>query len=70
MTPTYEDSVRRIETIVAELSNDARPLSDAVVLFEEAIECLRIASDQLAIVEQKVTLLVDGAEGLTGEGER
>jgi exodeoxyribonuclease VII small subunit len=58
---SYEQCVRRVESIVAELGNDAKPLAEAVALYEEAIDCLRNASEQLSVVEQKVTRLVEGA---------
>jgi exodeoxyribonuclease VII small subunit len=55
--------VRRLETIVAELGSDAKPLSDAVLLFEEGMGCLRSASAQLADIEAKVKVLIEQADG-------
>jgi exodeoxyribonuclease VII small subunit len=63
MMQTYEQSVRRLEAIVAELGNDAKPLSEAVVLFEEGLACLRNAEAQLADIDAKVKVLVEGTDG-------
>ena len=61
--PSYEQSVRRLEAIVSELGNDAKPLSDAVSLFEEGMVCLRHASAQLAEIDAKVKVLIEQADG-------
>jgi exodeoxyribonuclease VII small subunit len=67
MTRTYEQSISRVEVIVATLGNDAKPLSDAVSLFEEAVDCLRDASSQLSAVEAKVKILVEESSGVLSE---
>ena len=67
MTQTYEQSVRRLEAIVAELGNDVKPLSEAVVLFEEGLGCVRNAEAQLAAIDAKVKVLAEGKGGLLHE---
>ena len=67
MPRTYEESIRRVEVIIADLANDAKPLSDAVALYEEAIECLRGASVELSAIEAKVKVLVDESNGALAE---
>jgi exodeoxyribonuclease VII small subunit len=64
MIQTYEQSIRRLEAIVAELGNDAKPLADAVALFEEGVGCLRHASAQLSNIEAKIQLVVEDSDGV------
>lgn len=61
---SYEAQLQRIEEIVIELEGDSLPLDDALRLFEEGIELLRVASDELTRAEGRVQLLVERAEGV------
>ena len=61
---SYESRLSRLESIVAELEGDGIPLDRALVLFEEGIELLRSASDELTQAEGRVALLIERAEGL------
>lgn len=63
-TPTYESRLARLEAVVAELEGDGVPLDRALALFEEGIELLRSASDELMHAEGRVALLIERAEGL------
>ena len=62
--PSYESRLDRLEAIVAELEGDGVPLDRALALFEEGIELLRTASDELTQAEGRVALLIERAEGL------
>jgi exodeoxyribonuclease VII small subunit len=59
----FEDALRRLESIVAELESEELDLSRALALFQEGIECLRSASGELANVEAQVQRLVERADG-------
>lgn len=61
---SYEDRVDRLQQIVADLEGDGLPLNDALRLFEEGIEMLRLASDELTSAEGRVRLLIEHAEGV------
>ncbi len=61
---TYESHLQRLEEIVVELEGDSLPLDGALRLFEEGIELLRVASDELTRAEGKVQLLVERAAGV------
>lgn len=61
---SYESRLERLESIVAELEGDGIPLDRALALFEEGIELLRSASDELTQAEGRVALLIERAEGL------
>lgn len=61
---SYESRVGRLQEIVADLEGDGLPLDDALRLFEEGIELLRLASEELTAAEGRVQLLVERAEGV------
>ncbi len=61
---SYEKRVERLQEIVADLESDGLPLDSALKLFEEGIEILRLASDELTTAEGRVQLLIERAEGV------
>jgi len=61
---SYEKRVARLQDIVAELEGDGVLLDDALKLFEEGIEILRLASDELTTAEGRVQLLIERVEGV------
>jgi exodeoxyribonuclease VII small subunit len=61
---SYEKRVERLQEIVADLEGDGLPLESALKLFEEGIEILRLASDELTKAEGRVQLLIESAEGV------
>ena len=60
---TFEESLARLEEIVAELDGDELDLDRALALFEEGVERLRAASQELARADAEVKLLVERADG-------
>jgi exodeoxyribonuclease VII small subunit len=61
---SYEKRVERLQEIVNDLDGDGLPLDRALQLFEEGIEILRLASDELTKAEGRVQLLIERAEGV------
>ena len=64
---TIEERLGRLEEIVAALESERLDLSDALVLFEEGVACLREAAGTLSEAEarvQKLTELAGGAFGV------
>ncbi len=59
---TFEERLARLEQIAAELEGDVE-LARALALFEEGIEVLRAASDELTQVEARLQHLVERADG-------
>ena len=59
----FEDRLSRLEQIAAELEAEDVELSRALVLFEEGIENLRAASDELAKAEARVERLIERVDG-------
>jgi exodeoxyribonuclease VII small subunit len=60
---TFEERLARLESIVAELEGDEVELARALALFEEGVECLREASEELSRVEDQVRRLSERADG-------
>lgn len=61
---TFEQVLARLETIVEEMSGDDLPLDRALVLFEEGIEHLRAATQELGRAEATVKVLTERADGV------
>ncbi len=61
---SFEKNLARLEQIVAQLENDRIDLSASLKLFEEGVELLRLASDELNETEEKVKELVERADGV------
>jgi exodeoxyribonuclease VII small subunit len=55
--------VARLEQIAAELEGDDVELARALALFEEGIENLRAASEELANAEARVQRLIERVDG-------
>jgi exodeoxyribonuclease VII small subunit len=61
---SFESSLKRLEQIVAQLEGDRLDLSASLALFEEGIELLRQASEELTETEVRVKELVERADGV------
>ena len=69
---TFEEALKRLEAIVAELDGDQLELSRALALFQEGVGCMRAAASELALAESQVQRLVERADGsfeLTDRGD-
>lgn len=60
---SFESNLKRLEQIVAQLEGDRLELNASLALFEEGVELLRKASDELNETEVKVKELVEKADG-------
>jgi exodeoxyribonuclease VII small subunit len=60
---TFEERLARLEAIAAELEGDDLELAKALALFEEGIENLRAASEELAKADVRVQKLVERVDG-------
>jgi exodeoxyribonuclease VII small subunit len=64
VTPTtFEQRLTRLEEIAGELEGEGVDLARALALFEEGIQNLRSAADELAAAEARVQRLVERADG-------
>lgn len=60
---TFEERLARLEEIAAQLEGDDLELARALELFEEGINHLRGAAEELARAESRVQQLVERADG-------
>lgn len=60
---TFEERLNRLEAIAAELDGGGVELARALELFEEGVQCLRAAADELARAEASVQRLVERDDG-------
>jgi exodeoxyribonuclease VII small subunit len=60
---TFEERLQRLERIVTELESDEVELSRALELFQEGVDCLRLASEELGKAEAHVQRLVEHDDG-------
>jgi exodeoxyribonuclease VII small subunit len=59
----FEQRLARLEQIAATLENSDLELAQALALFEEGVEQLRAAADELSKAETRVQTLVERADG-------
>jgi exodeoxyribonuclease VII small subunit len=60
----FEEHLRRLESIVGQLDGDSLELDAALALFEEGVDLLRRASEELGTTEARVKVLVEQADGV------
>jgi exodeoxyribonuclease VII small subunit len=66
--PSFEESMKRIEEIVADLEKGDLPLEESLDRFEEAVKLARACQQKLEKAEAKVAKLVRmGESGFTLE---
>lgn len=64
-TMSFEKNLSRLDEIVAALEGDKQlDLNTSLKLFEEGVELLRLASEELNEAEEKVKELVERADGV------
>jgi exodeoxyribonuclease VII small subunit len=56
-TPSFEESLARLDEIIAALERDSVPLSELMKLYEEGVTLLRSCNERLDAAEQRVRLL-------------
>jgi exodeoxyribonuclease VII small subunit len=61
---SFEKNLSRLDEIVAQLEGDKLDLNTSLKLFEEGVELLRLASEELNEAEEKVKELVERADGV------
>ena len=59
---TFEESMDRLEEIVALLENNEQPLSETIALFEEGLKLVKACDGQLRKFEEKVAKLKEKSE--------
>jgi exodeoxyribonuclease VII small subunit len=65
----FEDAMKRLERIVADLDAGTYSLSESLQKFEEGIALGKRCRELLASADLRVRTLVEGADGTLVEGE-
>ncbi len=60
---SFEESLKQLETIVAQLERGDLPLEDSIRLFEQGMELSSSCKDQLEKAEGKVQILTRRRDG-------
>jgi len=63
--PSFEDALRRLETIVEELEGGELSLEDSIARYEEGMRLSRRLTQQLDEAEKRIERLVENADGST-----
>ncbi len=59
----FEDTFKKLETIVTKLENGDLPLEESMKLFEEGMRLSKVCSQRLTEVQKKVELLLKDENG-------
>jgi exodeoxyribonuclease VII small subunit len=61
--PTFEESLKKLETIVDQLEKGDLPLEDSLKLFEEGVSLSAVCKQELDAAEGKVQSLIKQRDG-------
>jgi len=61
--PTFEDSLKKLETIVEQLEKGDLPLEDSLKLFEQGVDLSAICKKELDEAEGKIQILIKQRDG-------
>ena len=64
---SLEEAMKRLETVVAEMSADGLSLEKALSLYEEGVALVRICNTELETAERKINMLKMSADGEVSE---
>lgn len=60
---SFEASYKKLEEILEKLNSGDTPLDDAIKLYEEADQLIKVCNERLSAAEQKIEKLVKDREG-------
>jgi exodeoxyribonuclease VII small subunit len=61
--PSFEDSLKQLETIVGQLEKGDLPLEESLKLFEEGMRLSAACKEELDAAEGKVQILIKQRDG-------
>ncbi|MGA9670786.1 MAG: exodeoxyribonuclease VII small subunit [Terracidiphilus sp.] len=61
--PSFEESLKKLETIVDQLEKGDLPLEDSLKLFEEGVGLSAVCKQELEAAEGKVQILIKQRDG-------
>lgn len=59
----FEEALDRLESSVRRLESGSLPLDDAIKLYEESMELVKICHRRLSSAENKIRILVEAEDG-------
>jgi len=62
-TPSVEQTLERIETLVAKMEAGDRPLDEVIAIFEEGIKLVHDCREKLSAAEKRIQIFVQGNTG-------
>jgi exodeoxyribonuclease VII small subunit len=60
---TFEESLKKLETIVAQLERGDLPLEESINMFEEGVRLSALCKQELESAESKVEILLKQRDG-------
>ena len=60
---SFEKAMDQLEQIVQDLESEELPLEKAIKKFEEGIKLSQLCNQQLEAIEEKIAVLMKGADG-------
>lgn len=66
-TLTFEEALLSLEDIVKKLEGGGLSLDESLSSFEDAVKLVRFCNEKLEAAEQKVKILVEGADGIVSD---
>ena len=66
-TLTFEEAMLSLEDIVKKLEGGGLSLDESLSSFENAVKLVRFCNEKLEAAEQKVKILVEGADGAVSD---
>lgn len=61
---TYEQAALELESVVNMLESGDLPLEESIKVFEKGISLVRICNKKLDDIEKRITLLMEGKDGI------
>lgn len=62
---TYEQAAAELESVVELLESGELTLEDSIRMFEKGIELVRFCNKKLDEIEKRITILIEGKDGMT-----
>lgn len=66
MSKSFEESLKELEQIVAQLEEGDLPLEDSLKLFEDGVRLSRECRERLTAAERRIEVLMKEADGSLG----
>ena len=60
---SFEEAMTNLEDAVARLEGGALSLDESLKTFEEAVALVKVCNEKISSAEQKVKMLIEGADG-------